>query len=157
MSVEAREAIENSKRKRTRLQAQSGEVMTNADVVEGLRMEGEVRSSQKKKGKNETKKNKVVEEEQETQQPCSSKSRKKRVPTSPKLNIKSSESDNDDDTKCKFCKHFVNEAGHELKVKSTIFGEYATSAITTSAPRCVPRGFDVADDFFCKDYSWHLE
>ena len=30
--------------------------------------------------------------------------------------------------------NFVNEAGHELKVKSTIFGEYATSAIITSAP-----------------------
>ena len=42
-------------------------------------------------------KSRVVEEEQETN---SSNSRKKRVPTSPKSNVKSSDSDNDDDTKC---------------------------------------------------------
>ena len=35
--------------------------------------------------------------------------------------------------------NFVNEPGNELKVKSTIFGEYAISAISTSAPLC-PRG-----------------
>ena len=124
-SKDTEKALENAKKKRKRVQAKSGEVLTTPTVLQRLKDEAEARSAKQKEKKEKLRKNllKKIEEDEE--------------------DVESESEEEEDNTTCSLC--------GQLWRKYTKKGQWLICDLCDQyiCPKCVPRDTDYADDFYC--------
>jgi hypothetical protein len=135
LSAENEKCVSNQKKRRKRVQAKHGEIMTSAEAVERLRLE-EIDRKEKAKKKKDAEK---------TGPPPS---KKKKVPAKMVLELSDPEEEESSDEEqadalCVKCRRrWQTYKGNGVWVCCDVCDEYV-------CPKCVPKDTDMDDDFYC--------